>query len=244
MKIAAAQIACACGLIGHNIARQVAAIHQAADAQVQAVFFPELSLTGYQPALAARLAIETDDVRLDVFQSLSDRFGLLIATSAPLRVAHGVAIALFVFQPHRPRTTYTKQHLHEDERSVFTPGHGLRTYVCANQMLAPAICYESLQSCHAQQAAAAGATLYFTSVAKSSRGVAAAYSHYPEIARTFGMAVVMANCVGATADYVGAGGSAAWDASGELIVQADGDEEALVIYDSRAGTGDIVGLCA
>lgn len=54
MKIAVAQMACACGLIDHNITRQVAAIRQAADAQVQALFFPELSLTGYPHIVGLR----------------------------------------------------------------------------------------------------------------------------------------------------------------------------------------------
>lgn len=242
MKLIAAQISSIPGSVHKNIAHHVAIIEHATNHQANGIFFPELSLTGYQPALAKKLAIQADDERLKVFQHLSDRSGIVIAVGAPLPVKQGIQIAMFVFQPGTKVLTYSKQYLHDDEFPFFSPGNGQQLIPCAGQILAPAICYESLQARHAQQASKAGATVYLTSVAKSSRGVATAYSHYPHIAREYGMAVIMANCVGPADDYIGAGGSGVWNHRGELVAQADETNEALVIYDSQTGQGHVIGL--
>ena len=192
------------------------------------IVFPELSLTGYQPRLAEVLALQAEDERLDVFQWLSDRFGMLIAVGAPIRKAGGNRIGMLVFQPQAPRTLYCKQRLHPDEFAFFLPGAGQSLFTRGESVLAPAICYESLQAEHARQAAQAGAQVYFTSVAKSQRGVDAAYAHCPLIAREHGMTVLMANCVGPADDYVAAGQSGVWNAEGALLIGADAVSEVLV----------------
>ena len=56
-RIAAAQVASVCGDVVQNIAIHAAAIEAAAKQDVSVLIFPELSLTGYEPDLAAALAI-------------------------------------------------------------------------------------------------------------------------------------------------------------------------------------------
>ncbi|MNP27560.1 Carbon-nitrogen hydrolase [compost metagenome] len=188
------------------------------------------------------LALQIDDPQLEVFQQLSDRFGVLIAVGAPLRIEQGIEIAMFVLQPGLQRIVYSKQLLHADELPYFSAGSDQQVFSLSNEVLVPAICYESLQADHAQQASEAGATIYFASVAKSARGVAAAYNHYPHIARQHGMAVVMANCVGPADNFIGAGRSGVWSAEGNLLTQADESGEALVIYDSLTGEGMVLSI--
>lgn len=242
MKLVAAQIGSTAGAIGQNIVKHVQLVELAARRGADGIYFPELSLSGYEPGLAASLAIEPDDVRLDEFQRLSDRLGMLIGVGAPLRGRSGIEIGMIVFQPGAPRCAYSKQQLHADELPFFTPGAQQRLFSCGDHVLAPAICYESLQPDHAQQAAAMGAQIYLASVAKSARGVAAAYVHYPAIARQHAMTVLMANCVGPADNFVAAGRSGIWNTGGELVICADATGEALLIYNFVTGAGELVAL--
>ncbi|HBN8407685.1 TPA: carbon-nitrogen hydrolase family protein [Pseudomonas aeruginosa] len=242
MKLVAAQISSYQGKIEQNIAKHIAVIEQAVSHGADGIFFPELSLTAYEPLLADDLAIQIDDPKLEVFQRLSDSTGVLIAVGAPLRVEQGIEIAMFVFQPGFERLVYSKRLLHSDELPYFSAGSDQHVFSIANEVLVPAICYESLQASHAQKASEAEASIYFASVAKSPRGVAAAYNHYPQIASQYGMAVVMANCVGPADNFIGAGRSGVWSAAGNLFAQADESGEALVIYDSLTGEGMVLNI--
>jgi predicted amidohydrolase len=183
MKLIAAQISSAAGNIEKNLGKHVDIIHQAANLSADGIFFPELSLSGYEPSLAQVVAIEPTDERLDVLQTWSDHYSMFIAVGVPTKGKKGTEISMIAFQPGVARTTYSKQHLHADELPFFTSGSEQKLFTCVDVLLAPAICYESLQAIHALQAAEAGAEVYFTSVAKSERGVAAAYRHYPLVAK-------------------------------------------------------------
>jgi predicted amidohydrolase len=131
---------------------------------------------------------------------------------------------------------YSKQHLHADELPYFVAGDGQVTLAAGKDVVAPAICYESLLDEHSAQAAALGATVYVASVAKSAKGVAKAEAHYPSVARRHSMPVLMANCVGACDDFEAAGGSAVWSASGERLAALPATVEGILVFDSAAAT--------
>ena len=242
MKLIAAQIFPVPGEYEKNIAKHIEVIHMAAGQGGNLVVFPELSLTGYEPRLAKALAVHPSDSRLDEFQRLSDRYGILIAVGAPTQGSKGTEISMISFQPGRERTSYSKQHLHSDELPFFTPGTRKLVLRQAEVVLAPAICYESLQPWHAEEAAESGAQVYLASVAKSERGTASANRHYPIIAKKHSMTVVMANCLGPADDFVAAGCSAIWDSQGEMVCSADAVQEALVVYDIKTGDASIIKL--
>ena len=69
MKLIAAQISATPGDVEKNLAQHIDAIHAAASQGADAVVFPELSLTGYEPELAGGLAMAPTDSRLDAFQA-------------------------------------------------------------------------------------------------------------------------------------------------------------------------------
>jgi predicted amidohydrolase len=242
MKLIAAQILPVPGGYEKNIAKHIDIIHMAANQGANLVLFPELSLTGYEPRLAEGLAVHPSDSRFDEFQRLSDQYGMLIAVGAPTNGSQGIEISMISFQPGLERTCYSKQHLHSDELPFFTPGTRKLVLRQADFFLAPAICYESLQPSHAEEAAESGAQVYLASVAKSQRGTASAHSHYPMIAKKHSMTVVMANCVGAADDFIAAGGSSIWNSDGEIVCSADAVQEALVAYDIRTGEASIFSL--
>ncbi len=233
MTIGIAQIQPIKGDIAANISRHKQFVELAASLGVSALFFPELSLTGYEPELAKSLAINPDDKRLDDFQHISDTKKMTIGLGVPTKAKQGIRISMIVFQPDQPRQTYSKQQLHSDEFPYFERGDGQIILTVENKKIAPAICYESLQPAHAAQAASLGAALYLASVAKSQNGLNKAMTHYPEMARSYAMPVLMSNCVGFCDNFLSVGGSAVWTKQGQLIGQLDDKQEGLLIFDTE-----------
>jgi predicted amidohydrolase len=235
MKICAAQIKPAPGDIEANLAKHQPFIERAVALGADLVFFPELSLTSYEPKLAAQLATTQEDARFNIFQNLSDAHNIIIGVGLPTPTATGTRISQILFQPQRARLTYSKQQLHADEMPYFKCGETGLVLKTNGHTLAPAICYESLQPGHAQQAANAGADVYLASVAKSERGLARAYAHYPAIARQHGLTVILSNALGACDDFVSAGQSAVWLKNGQLAGKLDGECEGLIMIDTLTG---------
>ena len=240
MKLCAAQIRPSPGSIESNIRKHLEFIDVAKSREADLVVFPELSLTGYEPGLARPLASTAADARLDVFQAISDAHDIVIAVGLPTRARAGIHIGMVVFQSRRERVTYSKQLLHPDELAFFARGEEQVLIRARTHVVAPAICYESLQSEHAAAAAQAKADVYLASVAKSSGGVFRAYQHYPSVAREHSMLVLMANCVGRCADFVGAGQSAIWNRRGEVAAQLDGESEGLVVIEAETEESSVV----
>jgi predicted amidohydrolase len=235
MRIAVVQtepVACA---IDANVQAHEIWVKKAATRGADMVFFPELSLTGYEPKHAAKLVVRADEARLDVFQMLSHALRITIGVGAPTASFDGVRISMIVFRPGASRIVYSKQHLHSDELPYFVAGDGQVTLAAGGDLVAPAICYESLLDEHCANAAALGATIYVASVAKSAGGLAKAKAHYPRIARRHGMPVLMANCVGRCDDFDAVGGSAVWDASGEVLARLPGSGEGGLLFESSPG---------
>ena len=96
MKISAIQFQSATGNIASNLARHLEFIKVAVAQGADLVFFPELSLIGYEPKLAQSLATETTDSRLDVFQQCSDGHNIIIGVGLPISVKSDVQIGSFV----------------------------------------------------------------------------------------------------------------------------------------------------
>ena len=232
MRISVAQIKPVKGDIAANISIHQQLIELAVAEQVAGIYFPELSLTGYEPALAKDLAIHAGDNSLNNFQQLSDASNICIGIGMPLNTAAGIQISMFIFQPDRPLQVYAKQQLHEDELSYFVPGKKQTILTIDNTRIAPAICYESLQPNHAAAAHTLGAELYIASVAKSQSGVDKAMNHYPFVANTYQMAVLMSNCVGYCDNFESAGNTAAWTKQGKIAAQLNSTEQGLVIFDT------------
>lgn len=231
MKLCAAQLRPNAGDIDSNFKKHRYWIDCAVDLHADLIFFPELSLTGYEPALAGDLAIRSDDPCLDEFQAVSDSRELMIGVGAPLATPEGIEIGMIFFQPGRPRLAYSKLMLHSDEEPYFVRGKTYHYLRVKNNLIAPAICYESLQAVHADSAANAGADIYLASVAKSEGGIAKANNHYPVIAARHSMTVLMANCLGKCDDFVAAGQSAVWNHRGEFLGRLNDREEGIILYD-------------
>jgi predicted amidohydrolase len=235
MRICAAQLAAVRGDIAANVLRHVALVELAASQGANLVFFPELSLTGYEPSLARDLATDANDPRFDALQAQADARRIIIGVGLPTRSKSGPQVSLIVFRPLEGRLTYSKQRLHADELPWFSSGDEQLVIDAGGHRLAPAICFESLQPEHAGAVADLGADTYLASVAKPHRSVAVAHQHYHSMARRHSMIVLMANCVGPCDDFVGAGRSAAWTDCGGLAAELSDSDEGLVMIDTTTG---------
>jgi predicted amidohydrolase len=239
MRICAAQFRPVAGNIATNLAMHLRLIDLAAAHRADLVYFPELSLTGYEPRLAKTLATHEGDSRLDILQERSDGHRILIGVGLPVSFELEVRIGMIWFSPKTPRRTYAKQHLHADEQPFFVGGGSQLLLKAAGHTLAPAICSESLAANHSDIAAKLGADIYLASVAKPAGALARAMLHYPKVARRHNMYVVMSDCIGASDDFVSVGQSAAWDRSGRLLTQMDSDSEGVVLLDTAIGQASV-----
>lgn len=235
MKICLAQVKPEKANINTNIENHKKWIHVAISEKVDLIVFPELSLTGYEPKLAKELAIDQNDERLEEFQIISDHNEIVIGVGIPIKSQLGILISMVFFQPNRTRQTYAKQILHSDEKPYFIEGSEQIILTVQNIKIAPAICYESLQPEHTENAKKLGAELYLASVAKSQSGIDKAFEHFPKIALKYSMPTLLCNYIGHCDNFESAGQSAIWDINGKLIGQLD-ESEGLLIYDTDLKT--------
>lgn len=204
------------------------------DIKCRSYFFPELSLTGYEPELALELATNQYDTRLDIFQETSDKNNIIIGLGLPTSTESQIRISMVIFEANKPRQTYSKQQLHSDEFPYFENGVGQVIIETNDKNIAPAICYESLQPTHSENAFNLGADVYLASVAKPANGVEKAYNYYPKLAKQYRMPVLMTNCVGFCDNFLSAGKSAVWTKDGELVGQIDDKMEGILLFDTES----------
>lgn len=240
MKICTVQTEAVKRDIQKNIQKHLALISEAVEKGADLIFFPELSLTGYEPTLAEKLVMTVDDLRLDAFQVVSDAKEVVICVGISERGVKGIHISMVIFQPAKERVSYSKRYVHEDELPYFTEGDEQLLLKVKGCVIAPAICYESLMPKHAEDAFEMGAEIYLASVAKPAHAVARAYKHYPEIARKYDMPVVMSNSTGFCDNFLSTGQSGIWGSNGELLAQLNETEEGMLIYDT--GTNEVTRL--
>ena len=122
MKIGAAQIGSIPGNLEKQVDKHIFWIRKAAEASCDLLCFPELSLTGYEPKLAKDLALSKEEIQLKfkVFQKLSDEFQMIIMPGFPLRCDSEIHICQMIYQPGKDLEFYSKQILHEDEKTFFS----------------------------------------------------------------------------------------------------------------------------
>lgn len=233
MKICIAQTKPIKGNVPANIDAHKKLIDLALTLNAEAIFFPELSLTGYEPELAKKLATTQEDSRLDIFQETSDKNNIIIGLGLPTATESKIRISMVIFEPQKPRHIYSKQQLYLDEFTYFE--RGVEQIIIKNhdKNIAPAICYESLQTSHAEKAYKLGANVYLASVAKPSNGVEKAFDHYPKVAKQYAMPVLMANSVGFCDNFLSVGKSAVWTKEGKLVGQLDDKREGILIFNTE-----------
>lgn len=232
MIIALAQLAPKPGDLVANLDHHKRFVQAAHAQHANLIVFPELSLTGYEPTLAHTLATSADDPQFNDFQELSNQTGMIIAAGMPVQSPTGIGIGLLIWQPGKARAVYCKRYLHPDEEPFFVPGTTSIDITIGGVTLSFAICYELSVQAHALAAHQRGASVYVASVAKYARGIEQAHPRLADIARTYGMTVLMVNSVGEADGGICAGQSGIWQANGNALAQLNDVQEALLILDT------------
>jgi predicted amidohydrolase len=234
MKIALAQIEAVKGDIEKNIETHLKWIKQAIVHNADMVVFPELSLTGYEPDLADRLASNQDDTRLDEMQRLSDSNNITIGVGMPTRNEQDVFVSMIIFQPNKERITYSKQYLYPPEKAIFTAGSNPLILKFGTEVISPAICYEISVKAHCEYACQNNATIYLASVLSSINGIEDELKKLSAIAMNKKLVTFMANYVGESGGYQCAGKTSVWNENGELIGQLGDKNEGMLIFDTNS----------
>ncbi len=232
MIICAAQTKPIKGNIALNIANHKKLIQLAIANKADIIIFPELSITGYEPTLAAQLATNEQDSRFDDFQHISDTSSITVGIGMPLKCNNGVMISMIIFQPNKPRQVYAKQHLHRDEYPWFVSGKDQVYLLNEHHKIAFAICYELSVPVHAAHAYTNGATMYIASVAKTATGATTAMDSLRHIAKHYALPVIMVNCTGLCDGEVCGGNTAAWNSKGYLAGKLSDTQEGILIMDT------------
>ena len=233
MKVCVAQSRPLAGDIPGNVDAHRRLLDLAIDSGAETIVFPELSITGYEPSRANDLAIDVDDSRFELFQSISDASAVTIGVGVPTRSADGVRVSMMLFQPEETRQLYSKMYLHADEAPFFVPGVQSSGIIGAEKDVALAICHELSVPQHAADAHKNGARVYVASVSKSVAGIESALARLREVARDYSMTVFMANAVGTSDGAECAGRSSVWNSQGELVCQLDGVSQGLIVVDTK-----------
>lgn len=237
MKVCVAQTKPIKANLEANLQQQLKFVDAAVRMNADVIVFPELSLTGYEPQLAASLAFTLDEERLKQFQRVSDEHTIIIGTSMPLLTSNGVCIALLFFHPQAAKQVYYKHYLHTDEEPFFVPGNNDDVLIHGTR-IGVAICYEISVPEHVQDVCKNGANMYVASVAKTAQGTKQAYNTLSAVAAKYGMPVLMSNSVGYCDNFYSAGSSAIWDDEGRLIAQLN-EEEGLLVFDNNSKQTEI-----
>ena len=191
LRVAAAQ----CTTRSGDLAVHVAFVSRAAQAGVEVLVFPELSLCGYQLDDLREWAPALAQASLHGLASLARAHGMTVVAGAPEATATGkVRIGSFVFPPDGEAWVYAKRHPQPGEEqhvgpSPMQPGtlrHGVDTSALA-------ICAEIGRASHAQAAADAGASVDLASVLVSRAGYEVDAAHLQRRAVRQGLGVLMAN---------------------------------------------------
>jgi predicted amidohydrolase len=238
MKIAVAQTRPVKGEIETNVSHHKKLIALAVEWGANVVVFPELSVTGYEPALAKELVTTPDDSRFDDFQLISNGSRITIGIGVPVRGEKGILIGMVIFEPNKPRQVYHKRYLHVDELPFFAAGEEQIFLNGDTDKIALSICYELSVPEHAESAYSQGAQIYLSSVAKSVAGAAKAIETLKGTAGKYGMAVLFSNCVGHCDNFDCGGRTAVISKEGQLLAELNDTDEGVLILDTD--TEDVV----
>ena len=233
MRICLAQIAEAKGNVINSYKRHQIFIDEANKLKADLLLFPELSLTGYEPEMADQLVFQATDGRFNIFQRLSNENRLTLCIGVPIQKTHGIEICMMICHPGKPVHFYAKSLLHPDEFPYFVPGQLDYFIESDDQIISPAICFESFQESHLQKVIDRNTTIYLSSVAKHEKGLGQALPFFSEFSKSNYCISVMCNSIGTNSDFECAGSSTIWNSSGEIVAQLDSSSEGLALFDTK-----------
>jgi predicted amidohydrolase len=242
VRIAAAQIASRVGDIEGNLAKHRDFAGRAFEAGAHFVCFPELSLCGYplDGDLPHELARPLDGELGHAVAALADEFGIValagLLESAPSGVLYNTQL---IASPGGRLESYRKTHVPTSEIGRFRPGSQLPVFRLEHAVVGVQICYDSHFPEATTVQALSGAEIVFmphASTGSETREEKRArwLRYLPARAYDNGVFVVVVNQADPERGFPGI--TIALDPWGEILGEADPDEEDLLVVDLRAET--------
>jgi len=231
-KISVAQITSVKGDVDENISTHLRAIEKASELGVSYLVFPELSLTGYEPELAAELAFSSDDLRLQPLIDSAIQNNINIGVGAPLQSNGLPKIGLIIISQSGTVDVYEKMHLHSGEEAYFNKGENHNLITIGNTKIANAICADTNNTNHVHTSSELGAAVYIAGVLITAGGYDSDTALMAGYANKYNMLVAMANHNQPTGNWTPIGKSAIWSNKG-LLACASASQNALVVAEKR-----------
>ena len=244
-RVAAAQCGSYPGEVALNIQNHRRFVVKAAQLGVDYLVFPELSLTGYEPTLAAQLAFSETDLRLKPVIDMARLHQVNLSIGLPVVNAKGGKpyISAAIITKTGLVQFYHKMNLHPGEEVYFSAGDtpSLFTLVKAvsrqtssgaqfdNRLsLANAICADCNHPSHVKQAVGLGAQVYVAGALISETGYPADSKNLQNCAREYGILTLMANHNKTTGGWTPCGKSAIWFKD-KRLTQAGTSDDVLLL---------------
>jgi predicted amidohydrolase len=162
---------------------------------------------------------------------------MTVVAGLPVRESDGsLSLAAVTFRPSGGKLVYTKQNLHGREKEIFAPGIGGPDYAITGVAIGLAICADTANPRHAEQAAQRGVMVYASSAFVSEPGYAEDSARLGGYAAQHSMSVLLANHAGSTGGVASAGKSAIWASGGKLVAACPDNSEAL-LFGKRISSG-------
>lgn len=241
--IAAAQSSSVPGDIAGNVANHVNLAELAAGNGIDVIVFPELSLTGYLPNIAAEVAIRADDNKLAPLRTAAREHNLSIHAGCPI-ASHERRpyIGVFAIAANGEIEVYRKRFVHADEDPFFVSGE--KTVVCqaGDMRIGVAICADIHNETHPADVSKANTDIYAAGVAITPTGIERAHIAMAEYAVKYRFLTVLSNYSESTGGYEIGGQSAAWGTDGKLLAKAEVNNKCLVVARSvnSLWTGQVI----
>lgn len=239
VRIAVVQLASIPGDVVGNAAEHARLIGAAAAQGAAVVVFGELSLTGYELAVIERdpqATLAPDDRRLAPLIAACRETGAIAIAGAPVARDGGRLLAAIVLDGEGVRDVYGKQHIHDTESHLFTPGDRQVILEVAGCRLALAVCADSGVPQHAAQYEAEGADAYLVGAFHVGDEDQIAAERMAARARDYGLWVALAEHAGDSGTGSGnaCGGSGFWAPGGALVTRLGREAPAIAVADVTA----------
>jgi len=237
LSVAVAQSCPVPGDVQANVKEHIELAQRAAREGASIVLFPELSLTGYELALAERLAFTEVDPRLNPLREVAQAYKATLVVGAPVRIGPALHIGAFLLGVEGSLQLYTKHRLGAfppsavcdsvagdvppAESTVFEPGDRNPLLVREGLTAAVAVCADIGRPAHAELAARRGANLYLASMFVIPSDFDSDTEKLARYAGQHRMMTAFANFGSPSGGLRSAGRSTLWSESGERLIQLD-----------------------
>ncbi len=235
LRVAAVQAESVASDVARNVVTASDWVTRAAAEGAQLVVLPELFLPGYDPRTFGEQPdacdVTCEDPRLRPLADAAREAGVAALVGASVRGADGArSLSLLGFTADGDVfEAYSKQHLWEAERAIFTPGADGASVVLHGWSLGLGICYDGCFPEHARAATADGALAY---VCPSAYVVGSEHRrdlYYAARAIDNAIYVVFAGLVGRCGDLEFSGGTAIFDPQGRPVDRVEAGEGMVVV---------------